>query len=153
MTAIRERIVDPSGIEPVRWHVEQGRILLRAEHTGGVFSVMEFTTPPGGGPKPHLHEREAETFYVLEGTYEILVGDRTVRAEPGALVYSPGGSAHGFRNIGAAPARLLCTFTPGGVESMFEEMADLLTGGGPVDPARISELIGSHGLRPPRPAV
>lgn len=152
MTAIRERIVDPSDIEPVRWHVEQGRVLLRAEHTGGVFSMMEFITPPGGGPRPHVHEREAETFYVLEGTYEILVGERTVRAEPGALVHSPGGFAHGFRNVGDAPARLLCTFTPGGAEGMFEEMADLLAGGAPPDPAQVAELLGSYGIRSRRPA-
>jgi quercetin dioxygenase-like cupin family protein len=146
MTGTRTPIVATSGIEPVRWHVEEGRILLRAEDTGEVFSMMEFITPPGGGPRPHTHERESETFYVLDGEYEIVLGDRTVRAEQGAFAYGPDSVPHGFRNIGSTPARMLCVFTPGGVEGMFEGLADLFASGGAVDPAAIGALTNSFGV-------
>jgi quercetin dioxygenase-like cupin family protein len=147
MIATQTRIVATSGIDPVRWHVQEGRVLLRSEHTGGAFSMIEFTTPPGGGPRPHTHEREAETFYVLEGEYDILVGAKTVRALPGSLVYSPKSVKHRFTNVGSSTARMLCVFTPGGAETMFEDMAALLSGPGPVDPAAMAALNLSHGVR------
>ncbi|SEK76124.1 cupin domain-containing protein [Streptacidiphilus jiangxiensis] len=143
-------IVTASELPPVRWDVQECRVLLRAEHTYGELSLVEFITPPGTGPRPHVHHREAETFYVLDGAYEFLVGDRTVRAEPGTLVHGPSGITHGFRNVGDTPARLLCAFTPGGVETMFEEMAALLASPGPVDPADIAALISYHGVSSPR---
>lgn len=148
MTTAGTPIIATAEIEPVRWHVEQARILLRAEHTGQVFSIVEVTTPPGGGPGPHVHERESETFYVLEGEYEIVVAGESVRAEPGVLVHSPSGVAHGFRNVGASPARMLCTFAPGGAEKMFEELAMLLGEPGRVDPQAIAEITAAHGMRP-----
>ena len=65
------------------------------EDTSGSFILGEEVTPPGGGPPPHVHRREDETFFVLEGEYEFLVGGRTVRAGavgakcPGGAVVDP----------------------------------------------------------------
>src|SRR5688572_13363366 len=45
------------------------------ESTGGSLVLVENLTAPGGGPPPHLHTREDEFFYVLDGTFEIRIGD------------------------------------------------------------------------------
>jgi quercetin dioxygenase-like cupin family protein len=139
------KVVATVDVEPVRWTVEQGRFLLRSTDTGGLFSLFELTTPPGGGPPPHRHDREDETFYVLEGRYEIRLGDDLHVAGPGTVVHGPRTVPHGFRNVGDAPARMLCVATPGGAERMFEELAEL-TSAGPPDRGRVLELAARHGL-------
>jgi len=51
------------------------RLIARGASSGGRFTVGEHVTPVGWGPPRHIHSREDEIFYVLEGTYEMHVGD------------------------------------------------------------------------------
>ena len=74
---------------------------------------MEETTPPQGGPPPHIHHLEDELIYVLEGEVELLVGERTIRETAGASAYAPRGILHTFKNVGTSPSRVLVVFTPG----------------------------------------
>lgn len=62
------------------------------EGTDGEFAFVEAITPPQAGPPPHIHHREDETFWVLEGKF--MVGDRTVRAPAGSFVHAPKGIPH-----------------------------------------------------------
>jgi glyoxylate utilization-related uncharacterized protein len=82
---------------------------------------MEALVPPGGGPPPHIHTREEETFYLLEGQLEVLLGEETVLAGPGDFVSVRRGTVHRFRNTSAETARVILTFTPAGIEHWFEE--------------------------------
>ena len=82
---------------------------------------MEALVPPGGGPPPHVHTREDETFYVLEGEVEFLLGDELVQAGAGHFVNVPRGTVHRFTNTGTETARLVLTFTPAGIERWFEQ--------------------------------
>ena len=79
---------------------------------------MEALVPAGGGPPPHIH-REEETYYVLEGQLEVLLGEETVVAGPNDFVNIPRGIVHCFRNTGTE--RMVLTFTPAGIEGWFEE--------------------------------
>ena len=90
-----------------------------AETTGGTLTAIECEAAPGGGPPPHLHENEDESFYVLDGQFEILVGDELLRAGPGDYAFVPRGTVHRFANVGDAVGRLLILFTPGGLEQFF----------------------------------
>ena len=146
MTALPGKVVVRDHVTPVRWTVEEGRFLLRSEDTGGLFSFFELSTPPGGGPPVHLHEGIDETFYVIEGAYEIQLGDRIHEAGPGTLLYGPRGIGHGFRNVGDAAARMLCLATPGGAETMFEGLAELLGDDGPPDRAAVEALVARHDI-------
>lgn len=94
--------------------------LVTGEESGGAYFAMEAVVGPGGGPPPHIHRREDETFYVLEGTCTFLLGDRRVTGRPGDFVNVPRGMVHCFRNDGDAPMRLILTFTPAGMEHFFE---------------------------------
>ena len=102
-----------------------------AEDTGGVYSLFETVTIPGGGTPPHSQRYEEESFYVLEGHYTFRVGDRTVELGPGGYAFVPRETVHAFMNTGEAPARMLILVTPGGIhEQFFAEMGRLAISGG-----------------------
>jgi len=90
--------------------------------TGGDYAVIEEQTPPGGGPPPHIHDREDEVFYVLAGEVEFMVGGKTIAGKPGSLGFIPRGTAHTFKNVGAAPCKVLVFISPGGFVGFFEEI-------------------------------
>jgi mannose-6-phosphate isomerase-like protein (cupin superfamily) len=109
-----------------------GNLLLTykvtAEQTGGAYSLFEGTVPPQEGSPPHIHHREDETFYVVEGEFEFLKDGETIRAGAGSLVYVPKGGLHAFKNVGAEKGRLLLSQTPGGLhERFFEEIGEEAT--------------------------
>ena len=96
--------------------------------TNGVCSMIEEVTQPQGGPPLHIHEREDEILYILEGEYEVQRGASVFNAAKGSWVILPRNIPHGFRNRRDTPSRLLATMTPGGFECFFEEMAELSAG-------------------------
>src|SRR5215831_8109558 len=73
---------------------------VKSKDTNGVFSVMEFVTPPGKGVALHVHEREHELVYLLEGEIEVTLGDQKMKAVPGVMALLPRGIPHGFTNVG-----------------------------------------------------
>jgi len=119
--------------------------LLSEEQTGGAFSLFQCVIPPGGGPPPHMHCREDETFYVLSGRFEFQDGDCRVLVRPGACVHAPKGSLHTFRNVGSTLGTLLVVMTPGGFERFFAEMSELPAG--PPDMTRLLEIASRHQIR------
>jgi len=73
------------------YNVFQDKITIKisGEMTNGAYSISEDITPPGGGAPPHVHSREDEMFYVLEGDYEFRCGDRRFTGSRDALVHLP----------------------------------------------------------------
>lgn len=105
-------------------HVGPGavyRFLMTGAETAGAYFAMEALVAPGGGPPPHVHSFEDESLYVLDGTCTVRLGDEHVTARRGDFVALPHGQVHAFRNTGDGVARLLCTFTPAGIEDFFAE--------------------------------
>lgn len=115
------RIVAPG--EGPTWFVvgDAYRMLATAEQTSGRYAIFEATVPPGSGPPPHRHAREAEAFYVLEGEIEFTVEQTPTIAKAGSFVHLPPGVAHAFRNASERTARMLILVAPGGFERMFFE--------------------------------
>ena len=94
----------------------------------GDYVVGEFTADGGfAGPRPHVHRKHEELFYVLEGEFDFFLGGRVLRLGPGAFVNVPPGVVHDFRNPGALPARWLRIASPGGLDRYFEEVMTLAT--------------------------
>ncbi len=104
---------------------------IKSSATNGVFSVMEFVTPPGKGVALHVHEREDELVYLLEGEIEVTLGNQKMKAVPGVMALLPRGIPHGFTNIGNKPSRLLDTILPGQFDNYFVELAALYAAGDP----------------------
>lgn len=105
--------------------------------SGGSVTVMEEASDPNGGPPPHTHEHEDEVFYILGGTYEFRLGDKTLTATAGDCLFGPRGTLHGFRNCGGTPAKLLVIVSPSGIERCFEELNRLPSG-----PPNIASVYG-----------
>jgi len=97
-------------------------IRIHGRDTNGTVAVAESHDVPGGGPPPHVHDREDETFQILEGEYEWTVGDQKFVAQKGAMIFAPRGVAHTYRYLGQTPGRLMCVITPAGFEGFFEEI-------------------------------
>jgi quercetin dioxygenase-like cupin family protein len=97
------------------------------EETDGAFALLEDVTPPQGGPPPHIHYREDETFYVLEGVLEFLVGESTFRATAGSVVYAPRNLLHTYKNVGTTSSKMLVLVAPAGLERFFEEVGESAT--------------------------
>lgn len=112
----------PAATGPAFWGPgDHYTFLVTGEESGGAYFAMEAVVAPGGGPPPHIHRREDETFYVLEGQVEFRLADTTVTGGPGDFVHVPRGVVHCFRNSGTDLARIVLTFTPAGIERFFEE--------------------------------
>jgi mannose-6-phosphate isomerase-like protein (cupin superfamily) len=109
------------------------------------FSVVEHPLAPRALAAPlHLHTREDEYSYVLEGRMGALLGDEVVYAEAGDLVYKPRNQWHTFWNAGDEPARILEIISPAGFERFFAELVDL-GGVANADPETLAELNERYG--------
>ena len=95
--------------------------LVTGEESGGEYFSMLAIVPPQGGPPPHTHANEDETFYVLDGSPTFRLHDEFVVAGPGDFVSVPKGVLHNFRNLSDRPMRMILTFTPAGIEKFFKE--------------------------------
>jgi len=122
-------------------------IKASGEDTGGAYTLIEMFLPPGSGPPPHLHEREEESFYILEGTLLFQVGDETLDAEAGTFVKAPRGISHAFKNVGASPVRVLLLVTPAGLEKFFEEVGQPLgETPSPLDLEKVKQTAPKYGV-------
>jgi mannose-6-phosphate isomerase-like protein (cupin superfamily) len=93
--------------------------------TNGSLTVLELLVAPKSGPARHIHLREDEVWWVLEGDFRFKAGDTMLRASAGGMAFGPRGLPHNFQNIGDAPGRLLIITSPSGAERFFEQFAAL----------------------------
>jgi quercetin dioxygenase-like cupin family protein len=91
------------------------------DETNGELTVMEMTIPAGMGPPPHTHPG-GESVYVLEGRIRYHVEDETLEGGPGSFFYIPEGTWERFEPV--EQVRLLVIYTPGGIESFFDEAGE-----------------------------
>jgi mannose-6-phosphate isomerase-like protein (cupin superfamily) len=93
-------------------------ILVGGDDTAGRYTLIDMHVPPGGGPPPHRHDFE-EMFSVLDGAIEVTFRGETLTVRAGETVNVPANAPHAFRNLGEAPARLLCVCAPAGQDEFF----------------------------------
>src|SRR6476619_828794 len=98
------------------------RFLATGDDTHGTYATWEAIVPPGGGPPPHVHSREEEGFYILEGEITLQAGDQRIVATAGMFVNMPIGLPHSFKNESSQPAKMLIMVAPAGLEQMFFEV-------------------------------
>lgn len=117
------------------------RFLATGEETNGKYAMWEVWVSPGGGPPQHIHAREEEGFYVLEGEITFHIGDERVVATPGMFANMPVGKAHAFKNESDYPARMLISVSPAGLEKMLMEVGVPLAPGTTTAPPPTREEI------------
>ena len=129
MTTEREKAV-PEGVTPYARRAEMGTsvwymgnlftILAGSEENGGRFALIEMLAPKGTEPPRHVHQREDEAFYMLEGEITFYIGDETYVATPGKFVFAPRGIPHSWV-VETDVVHKLVTLTPGGAEEHFRD--------------------------------
>jgi quercetin dioxygenase-like cupin family protein len=98
------------------------RFLATGEDTNDKYALWEALVPPGGGPPPHVHSREEEGFYILEGEITFTINGERVVATAGMFANMPVGTPHSFKNESNKPAKMLISVAPAGLEMMFFEV-------------------------------
>jgi quercetin dioxygenase-like cupin family protein len=98
------------------------RFLATGDDTNGKYALFEALVGPGGGPPPHVHSREEEGFYVLEGEITFTINGERGVATAGMFANMPVGTPHSFKNEIKKPARMLISVAPAGLEKMFFEV-------------------------------
>jgi quercetin dioxygenase-like cupin family protein len=116
----RPFVVAPGEGDP-RWVTGSlDTIKATAEQTGGAFGLVESTERKGDAPPLHVHDREDEAYYVIEGALTFFIGDQTIDAPAGSLVFAPRRIPHTYR-VDAPTSRILAINVPGGWEGFFDE--------------------------------
>ena len=105
------------------------RFLATGEETNGKYALIEALVGPGGGPPPHVHSREEEGFYILEGEITFTINGERVVATAGMFANMPVGTPHSFKNENDKPAKMLVSVAPAGLEKMFMEIGVSLAEG------------------------
>ena len=144
-TATAVKIVSPDEVRDGFLGSIGVRFLIDGDETGGQFSFVEHPMSPRALAAPlHLHTREDEYSFVLEGRMGALLGDEVVEAGPGDLVFKPRNQWHTFWNAGDEPCRILEIISPPGFEQFFRELSDL---GGAIkaDPDELVALAARYG--------
>jgi quercetin dioxygenase-like cupin family protein len=129
-------------MEPIVLHAGEGEMIgggpaaavvkATAESTAGGFTMSDSTIAPGfTGPPPHSHQQITDTFYVLEGTLTVRLGDEFVDASAGTYICIPPGNVHTFSNRSDVPARFLNINSPAGWENYLRDVATLMKAGPP----------------------
>src|SRR5688572_518432 len=122
------------------------RFMIDGSEAGERFSLVEHPMSARALAAPlHLHTREDEYSFVLEGRMGALLGDDVVEAGPGDLVFKPRNQWHTFWNAGDEPCRILEIIAPAGFEQFFRELSDM---GGAIaaDPDELTALGARYAL-------
>lgn len=113
-----------------------------AQLTNGAYGLVEHPSMHPGFTTPyHLHHREDEAFYIIEGEVAFILNGQWKRVGPGAYVYGPREVPHGFKIVGDVPARMLILCAPGGFEDFIRELAQPLDD--PPAPPDMEKLIAA----------
>src|SRR5215831_1889347 len=112
-----------TSLEQSKWYM--GMLLttlVEKKDANGAFSLLEATLAPGTEPPPHVHSREDELFYVLEGDLGVYVGEETFKVKAGECIFLPKFKPHTFV-IRSRRLHVLILYTPGGLEEAFHKVS------------------------------
>jgi quercetin dioxygenase-like cupin family protein len=112
---------------------------VRGDNAAGA-SCLEFAAAPGCDTGMHVHTKLEETFYVLDGEFELRAGEQVRRVSSGSVMFVPPGVPHGFSNPTDKPATLLLIMSPADFDQYFVELAEILSRSGPPDTDAIAAL-------------
>jgi quercetin dioxygenase-like cupin family protein len=122
--ALRPIALQPNEGEALWFMGTLATIKASTEGTGGRVAVIEHTGPQNSGSPLHVHHREDEWFYVLEGELTIWVDGQVIRAPAGSFVFGPKDVPHTFTVSAPEGARFLLVTEPAGFESFMRSSAE-----------------------------
>jgi quercetin dioxygenase-like cupin family protein len=105
----RPLITEPEQVPAIKPFNMQMKVLLTTEDTAGAVSVIMAWHKPGEGPPDHVHFDQEETFFIVDGRYELTIDGQTSIDGPGTLVFIPRNIVHSFKNVGETSACMRST--------------------------------------------
>ena len=143
----------PDDTQPIFVPPHAGKVLdflgvthkLTSEQTGGAYYLFETAFDPGTGNNLHIHRREDEIGYVLEGALEIRLGASSSVLEAGGIAMLPKGIAHAIHNPLETPSRYLFMVVPAGLDQWFDAVARA-NDDGTLDDALFGKLSQDYGI-------
>jgi mannose-6-phosphate isomerase-like protein (cupin superfamily) len=105
------------------WFAGLAVIRATAADTDGQMTIVEMTEPPGAQAPLHVHHREDEGFWILEGGATFEVGDTTIEARAGDYLFGPRDIPHRY-TVGDSGCRMLFICTPAGFEDLVMAMSE-----------------------------
>src|SRR5438093_5352488 len=149
--------VNPSD-ETIRLGPLSVRFLITGEHASGSVAVFELMVPSAQRltAPAHSHDHFEETIYGIEGVLTWTVDGKLIDVGAAQALCIPRGAIHRFDNNGSQDVKALCVITPAAIgPQYFRESAEVINAasGGPIDRAKMAEIMIRHGLTPapPRP--
>jgi quercetin dioxygenase-like cupin family protein len=141
--------LQPSGVrsgegEARWWFGALAELKATAADTDGRMTIVEVTEHPGSEAPLHVHHRDDEAFWILEGEVTFEVGDATIEARAGDYVFAPRDIPHRF-TVGDRGCRMLFILVPGGIEDVIRatsEPAASRTLPPPAEPPTAEEIEG-----------
>ena len=134
------------------WFIDNlARVLVDGETTDGTVAVVELEGRRGDMPPLHVHRREDEIFYVLDGRLSLHLPDGAMELDAGGAAFAPRHVPHVYR-VESETARWLGIAAPAGFEAFVREAGepapeDTLPPEGRVhDPARLGEIAARYGI-------
>ena len=127
-------------------------IKASAEKTGGRVAVIQHLAPKDSGSPLHVHHRENEWFYVLDGELTVWVGGQVIRAPAGSFVFGPQDTPHTFTVSSEGGARFLLVTEPAGFEAFMRTCAEpapsrtLPPPRDPPDPQHMTTIAAEYGI-------
>ena len=128
------------------------RITLKAtgESTGGALGLIEVLAAPDYAPPWHVHYRDDEMLYILDGSFLFKCGDELFEGGPGTFVFLPRDIPHSFKNVGETLARFLALSTPATIDQFFVDAGTPALEEGlrpqPIDFQRLTAIAAQHGI-------
>jgi mannose-6-phosphate isomerase-like protein (cupin superfamily) len=125
-------------------------VLLDGDATGGAYTFFDELTDPGGGPPLHIHGREDEAYFIVDGRFAFQVGEHSITVGPGDFVLAPRGIPHTFRNLEDRSARKLALAWPAGMDRFFLEVGQPVDAEGAPEAyaaARFVETVAKYGMK------
>ena len=133
--------------QPVRFLGSWTLVRSGRENTNGAFCLVEQVIRGGFASPYHVHRREDEAFYVLEGKIAVIADGKWIHAGPGDYVFGPRDVPHGFKAPGDTPARVLVVCAPAGFDQFVLEMSEPEgTPPTPPDMAKLMALASKYGI-------
>jgi quercetin dioxygenase-like cupin family protein len=122
ITPVPRAVISSPDTQAAIWFLGAlSQVRLSGEQTGGAFSLAENLVRRGGGSPVHVHDREDETFFVLDGELRVVVGEEGHTAGPGTVAVLPRRLRHAYVVI-SDTARFLTLHTPAGFERFVAEV-------------------------------
>ncbi len=122
-TALEPMAVRSGEGEARWWFGALAEIKATADNTGGRMTIVEVSEHPGAEAPLHVHHRDDEGFWILEGSVTFEVGDTTIEAFAGDYVFGPRDIPHRF-TVGDQGCRMLFILVPGGIEEVIRATSE-----------------------------